>query len=280
MAQTRPSQSFIWPALAEIELLGVNYCGNISATPASLCIYSVPRCVCVCLCQCLCGENQSQVGPERRCRYVLKAIHIYIRYTVGISLCVSVFMCERLTAFRCRWLRCQQLCPFFPFFLSLPTHTHTHTQIQSCVSGFVQSNSIDAQIFMCGKKGKRGRQPKKKRAKKERRGKCCAPSQSPSHPPLAANTRHPSNHPKTNPPDKVLHPLTPPHKPNRTEPKLKPIQFGIARMGSFFFGSFEPPSPYFTLGKGPLLLSTCCPFLSWHPNSKTEALASQKKKKI
>jgi len=109
--------------------------------------------------------------------------YIYTVYGGYLSLCECVYV-RKVNSFSLSLTALPTALPFFSVLSFAPyTHTHTHTQIQSCVSGFVQSNSIDAQIFMCGKKGKRGRQPKKKKSekRKERKMLCSfSVTQSPS----------------------------------------------------------------------------------------------------
>lgn len=195
--------------------------------------------MCACASACAVKTNHKW-GPKGVADMYWKQ-SIYIRW---VSLCVCVFMCERLTAFRCRWLRCQQRCPFFrSFFRSL--HTHTHTQIHSCVSGFVQSNSIDAQIFMWRKKGKRGRKPKKQKKGEENVVLLLSHPDTHSPSPRCQYTTSIQS-PNNQPPSTKFYTHFFPHKPNRTEPKLKPIQFGIARMGSFFS---NPPPPSLRWGR-------------------------------
>lgn len=178
-----------------------------------------------------------------------KALPICIEsnpYIYGGYLCVCVCVYVRkVNSFSLSLTALPTALPFFPFFLSLPTHTHTHTQIHSCVSGFVQSNSIDAQIFMWRKKGKRGRKPKKQKKGEENVVLLLSHPDTHSPSPRCQYTTSIQS-PNNQPPSTKFYTHFFPHKPNRTEPKLKPIQFGIARMGSFFF---EPPPPFLALGK-------------------------------
>lgn len=191
--------------------------------------------MCACASACAVKTNHKW-GPKGVADMYWKQ-SIYIRW---VSLCVCVFMCERLTAFRCRWLRCQQRCPFFrSFFRSLHTHTHTHKSTRAFLDS---SNRIQlTHKFLCGEK-KESEGENQKNKKKERKMLCSfSVIQTPIHPPLDANTRHPSNHPTTNPPRQSSTPTFSPI--NRTEPNRNWNQSNLVLpVWVPFFSNPPPPS--------------------------------------